>query len=108
MLLADLISTAQAFEAAMLICFGLSWPISILKSWRTKFVRGKSPAFLSLIMVGYLCGVTNKFVRAWHGGTWPELVTALYAFNAILVGIDLMLYVRYRHNREPVAEASTG
>ncbi|MBS3820140.1 MAG: hypothetical protein KGY81_00055 [Phycisphaerae bacterium] len=104
MLLASLMSTAQIFEAAMLIFFGLSWPISILKSWRLKFVRGKSPVFLSLIVVGYLCGVGNKLLRAWHDGTWPEAVTGLYAVNALLVGVDLMLYVRYRHNLEPATE----
>jgi urea transporter len=103
-MLADLISVGQVFEAAMLICFGLSWPISILKSWRTKFVRGKSAAFLALIFVGYLCGVSNKLVRALHGGDWPEMVTGLYALNAMLVGLDLVLYFRYRHNLEPATE----
>ena len=30
------------FEVMMLVCFGVSWPISIAKSLRTRFVRGKS------------------------------------------------------------------
>ena len=37
------------FEATMLICFGVSWPVSIAKALRTKEVAGKSPWFMILI-----------------------------------------------------------
>ena len=30
------------FEAVMIFCFGVSWPFSIYKSYRTKSVKGKS------------------------------------------------------------------
>lgn len=105
MMLANLDVVAQLFEAAMLICFGLSWPISILKSWRIKFVRGKSPAFLSLIFFGYLSGITYKLLDAWLNNTSPEWTTSLYALNAVFVATDLSLYMRYRHNLEPATEA---
>ena len=48
------------FEAMMLVCFGLSWPMNILKSWRTRSAVGKSLAFLLIIEVGYICGMLNK------------------------------------------------
>jgi hypothetical protein len=104
MMLANLEVFAQLFEAAMLICFGLSWPISILKSWRIKFVRGKSPAFLSLIFFGYLSGITYKLLDAWVNNTPPEWTTSLYALNAVFVATDLVLYARYRHNLEPATQ----
>jgi hypothetical protein len=78
------------FEALMLICFGLAWPISILKSWRSRTSQGKSLFFMLVILVGYLSGLTHKLY--WQdridGAVW------LYALNAILVLIDLSLYFR--------------
>ena len=41
------------FEVAMLICFGMSWPVSILKSIRTGMVIGKSPLFMTIVCFGY-------------------------------------------------------
>jgi hypothetical protein len=99
--IATLQHLGQFFEAGMLICFGLGWPISILKSWRTKFVRGKSLGFLLLIETGYVCGIGNKLLRALHGGVWPELVTVFYLFNAVLVAVDILLFLRYRDHPAP-------
>ena len=83
----------------MLVCFGVSWPFSIWKSWRTKNVSGKSAVFLWLIFLGYLAGITNKIVRSLGPEAELESVTALYAVNALLVFIDILLY--YRYSRAP-------
>ena len=83
----------------MLVCFGVSWPFSIWKSWRTKNVSGKSAVFLWLIFLGYLAGITNKVVRSLGPEATIEAVTALYAVNALLVFIDILLY--YRYSRAP-------
>ena len=42
------------FEATMLICFGISWPVSIAKALRTKVVAGKSPLFMAIVCLDYL------------------------------------------------------
>ena len=78
------------FEATMLICFGLSWPIDIAKSVRTKIVAGKSPFFLGLLCFGYLCGIIHKLLYSM------DWVILLYTLNMVLVAIDLTLYFRYR------------
>lgn len=78
------------FEAGMLICFGVSWPISILKSLRTRVVAGKSPLFMSVVFVGYICGLLHKICYAY------DWVTALYVFNLVMVGTDLALYFFFR------------
>lgn len=91
----------QLFETIMLICFGVSWPFSILKMWRTKRVEGKCSIFLSCVFVGYIAGVTAKLWRAKILGCCPEWVTVLYAFNGMLVFIDLMLYVKYSKVNQP-------
>lgn len=82
----------QLLETVMLICFGLSWPISIHKSWRTRNVAGKSRVFLSFVFLGYVAGATAKLWRAHILGARPEWVTALYAFNGMLVLVDIILH----------------
>ncbi len=78
------------FEATMLICFGISWPISIAKSLRTKLVAGKSPLFMMLLCFGYLCGIFHKLLYSM------DWVILLYTLNMVLVAIDLSLYFKYR------------
>jgi hypothetical protein len=79
----------SGFEALMLICFGVSWPISIAKSLRTKVVAGKSPLFMAIVCLGYLSGVIHKLLYSL------DPVLALYAANFCLVAFDLFLYFRY-------------
>ena len=95
-MLAEWAAAAQGFEAAMLICFGVSWPVAIFKTWRTRRTEGKSLAFLVLVLLGYLAGVTSKFLRAAAMSGTPEPVTALYALNALFVAVDLTLCLRFR------------
>ena len=87
----------SVFEAVMLLCFAASWPFSIAKSLRTKVVTGKSPMFMGIIEVGYVAGILYKL-----SGT-PDFVLALYVLNLLIVGTDLLLYFRYRHNAPPSA-----
>jgi len=77
------------FEALMLICFGVSWPVSIAKSLRTKVVAGKSPLFMGIVSAGYVFGLVHKVLHAL------DAVTLLYALNLALVATDLFLYFRY-------------
>jgi hypothetical protein len=93
-MLADMLS--QYFEATMLVCFGFSWPLAILKTWQTKKVAGKSLPFLVLILLGYSAGIIAKLLRAHANHANPEWVTALYTMNFLLVGVDIVLYMKYR------------
>ena len=77
-------------EAMMLVCFGLSWPMNILKSWRTRSAVGKSLAFLLIIEVGYICGMLNKVLVKF------DWVFFLYVLNFCMVGTDVILYFRNR------------
>jgi hypothetical protein len=87
------------FEAMMLICFGAAWPVSILKSWRSRTNRGKSLFFMVIVFAGYIFGVCHKLF-------WQERVDGavwLYLFNLVMVGTDLVLY--YRNHRIDKAQA---
>ena len=92
----------SVFEAMMLICFGVSWPISIAKSVRTKIVSGKSPLFMGIVCVGYLSGLMHKVLYCF------DWVTALYAANLIMVAMDLSLYFRYLPREKQGAAARIG
>ena len=85
----------SVFEATMLICFGLSWPISIAKSLRTKTVSGKSPLFMAIICMGYLSGIIHKALYAF------DWVILLYTTNMIMVTVDLALYYHYSPAQKP-------
>jgi hypothetical protein len=83
-------------EGAMFVCFGVSWPVAILKTLRAKRVEGKSVGFLTLIFLGYLAGVGSKFARAAETGRGLEWTVALLALNGLFVGVEIFLYFRYR------------
>ncbi len=81
------------FEAGMLICFGASWPFAVLKTYKTKNVKGKSRLFLSLIILGYIFGIINKILYSM------DIVVWLYVLNLTLVSADAALVLLYK-NRE--------
>jgi hypothetical protein len=78
------------FEITMLVCFGASWPFSVHRTWKTKNVVGKSPVFLTLVIVGYIAGIVHKIMYKLDPVIW------LYALNAVMVSADLFLWTRYR------------
>jgi hypothetical protein len=78
------------FEAGMLICFGVSWPVNIYKSIKSRTAAGKSVVFLYLVWAGYLSGIINKLLYNF------DLIFWLYVLNALLVGTDIVLYYRNR------------
>ena len=39
---------AELFEILMIVSFGLSWPMNVLKSYRARTAKGKSLPFLLL------------------------------------------------------------
>jgi thioredoxin 1 len=81
----------KIFEAIMLLCFGVSWPISIYKSYTSRKIGSKSVVFLYAILIGYVAGIINKILYS------PDLVLFLYIINLILVMIDTALYYRNLH-----------
>ncbi len=89
-------TAGQVLEAGMLVCFGVSWPVDILKTLTTRRTEGKSVAFMTLIFLGYLFGLGAKLVRAAGAGWVPEAVTALYAVNAVLIAVDIAVTLRFR------------
>ncbi|HAZ19979.1 MAG TPA: hypothetical protein DCY74_02675 [Clostridiales bacterium] len=78
----------------MVISFGISWPASIMKSYRAGTAKGKSLFFLCLIWFGYICGVVWKGLLWMDTGKFPGYPSVFYLLNLIMVSIDLCLYFR--------------
>ena len=87
---------AEILEIIMIVSFGASWPLNVLKSYKAKTTKGKSLAFLLLIFGGYIAGITSELVNeaymAQFGQKWYVLF--FYVLNFIMVGADLLMYVR--------------
>lgn len=77
------------FEVLMIVLFGISWPLNIIKSLKSKTTKGKSLLFLIFIFVGYLFGITSKLILGKI-----NYVLVFYIINTLMVGFDLILYFR--------------
>ena len=82
---------ASLFETAMVLCFGISWPLSIIRSYRSRSTKGKSVLFSGFILLGYICGITAKILSRGY-----NLAFAFYILNGIMVAVDICLWFRNR------------
>ena len=78
----------SVFEISMLICFGISWPFSIYKSYTSRSTKGKSLVFLYVIAAGYVAGILHKIFYHFDG------VIVFYLINLLLVIADIALFYR--------------
>lgn len=92
----------QLLEAGMLVCFGISWPIDILKTLRTGRTEGKSLGFMSMVFVGYCLGMAAKLIAAGQAARQVEPVFIMYALNALFVAVDIALYVKFTRSARAV------
>ncbi|MBQ7332949.1 MAG: hypothetical protein IJW38_01200 [Clostridia bacterium] len=87
---------AEILEVIMIASFGASWPLNVIKSYKARTTKGKSLAFLLLIFFGYIAGIISKLVNdvyiAQIGQKWYVLF--FYVLNFIMVGADLLMYIR--------------
>ena len=87
---------AEILEIIMIVSFGASWPLNVMKSWKARTTKGKSLPFLLLIFFGYIAGIASKLVNEVYMAAFAEkwYVLFFYCLNLIMVGADLVLYVR--------------
>lgn len=77
------------FEAAMLVCFGFSWPLNVVKAYKARTAKGTSLAFIILIITGYVAGIAAKFLN--HQLNY---VLAVYFLNLAIVLTNVFVYIR--------------
>lgn len=54
---------AEILETVMILAFGLSWPLSIYKSVKSRTAKGKSLQFEIFIWLGYIAGIVMKCIQ---------------------------------------------
>lgn len=87
---------ANLLESTMLLCFGLSWPISVVKNLKAKTAKSTSLSFILLIIFGYIAGIAAKFYS--HNINY---VLAVYIFNIVMVSANLVVYfINKRYDRQ--------
>lgn len=79
----------SVLESVMLICFGLSWPLNVIKAYRARTARGTSLTFIVLIIIGYVAGIIAKLIT---GQT--NYVLAVYLLNLAIVSVNVIVYFR--------------
>lgn len=101
----DLYVLIDLFEALTIFCFGLSWPISIRKSYVSRTAKGKSLFFEVFLLVGYAFGIARKTIQVAalgypleSTGTLGTVIFILsfffYVLNFIEISVDVGLYFR--------------
>lgn len=78
---------SQLLEALMLICFGLSWPISLMNNIKAKTAKNMSLQFILLITAGYIAGIIAKI--ASHTINY---VLVVYLLNLAIVSANIVVY----------------
>lgn len=76
------------FEIIMLLCFGIAWPVSVYKTWKSRSTGGKSVFFSLIVIAGYISGIIHKLIHS------NDFVLYLYILNLLMVMLDIAMYYR--------------
>ena len=77
------------FETVMLVCFGFSWPLNVIKAYKAKTAKGTSLPFVLLIITGYIAGISAKIISGQI-----NYVLIAYILNLAIVSLNLIVYFR--------------
>ena len=76
-------------ETLMLVCFGFSWPLNVMKAFKAKTAKGTSLPFILLIVAGYIAGITAKLIT-----NQINYVLIAYIVNLAIVSLNIVIYFR--------------
>ena len=87
---------SEILEITMIVSFGLSWPVNVMKSYKSRTTKGKSILFISLIFFGYIAGISSKLTNEAYMADFDKkwYVLFFYVLNFLMVGADIVLYFR--------------
>ncbi len=99
---------AEILEIIMIVSFGASWPMNVMKSYKARTTKGKSLAFLCLILFGYIAGIASKFMNEAYMADFAEkwYVLFFYVLNFVMVFADFCIYFRNK-KLDKLAEKET-
>ena len=76
-------------ETVMLVCFGFSWPLNVMKAYKAKTAKGTSLPFVLLIITGYIAGISAKLISGQI-----NYVLIAYILNLAIVSLNVIVYFR--------------
>ena len=76
-------------ETVMLVCFGFSWPLNVMKAYKAKTAKGTSLPFIMLIIIGYIAGISAKLISGQI-----NYVLIAYILNLAIVSLNVIVYFR--------------
>ena len=76
-------------ETTMLICFGFSWPLNVIKAYKAGTAKGTSLPFILLIITGYIAGISAKIISEQI-----NYVLIAYIINLAIVSLNVAVYFR--------------
>ena len=76
-------------ETVMLVCFGFSWPLNVIKAYRAGTAKGTSLPFILLIITGYIAGISAKLLTGQI-----NYVLIAYILNLAIVSLNVVVYFR--------------
>ena len=76
-------------ETVMLVCFGFSWPLNVIKAYKAKTAKGSSLPFVLLIITGYIAGISAKLISGQI-----NYVLIAYILNLAIVSLNVIVYFR--------------
>ena len=76
-------------ETVMLVCFGFSLPLNVIKAYRAKTAKGTSLPFILLIIAGYIAGISAKLITGQI-----NYVLIAYILNLSVVLLNVVVYFR--------------
>lgn len=97
-----MLTFASIMEMMMVVCFGISWPLNIMKAWRARTAKGTSLLFYFFIWIGYVFAIIGKFVLISYYAPQPWNVTVkwyvmfFYFLNLAMVSGGIGIYFRNR------------
>ena len=90
-------SLPEILEFLMILSFGISWPLKVYRSYKSRTAKGNSVTFTIFIALGYVCGIISKIILISQGEIEPyNLAFIMYWPNLIFVTADIILYFRNR------------
>ena len=76
-------------ETVMLVSFGFSWPLNVMKAYKAKTAKGTSLPFVLLIITGYIAGISAKLISGQI-----NYVLIAYILNLAIVSLNVIVYFR--------------
>lgn len=82
---------SSIFETIMLVCFGFSWPMNVIKAYKARTAKSTSLPFIILIISGYIAGIAAKIISGQI-----NYVLVVYFINLAIVSLNVVVYIRNR------------